>query len=126
MLAVALLETTVPAILFQVIIIIIIWLYCPIRALASSLMGFRNINLFYRAGLLVQRPTPNLEDQASVFMTLGDRVAQLYPQALGTHFSRLLRHEWIAVGLFFNPGHHTGFISSQSTQITTNIYVFTF
>jgi hypothetical protein len=31
--------------------------------------------------LLVQRPTPNLEDQASVFMTPGDRVAQLYPQA---------------------------------------------
>jgi hypothetical protein len=43
-------------------------------------------------GLLVQRPTPNLEDQVSVFMTPGDRVAHLYPQALGTHFSRLLRH----------------------------------
>jgi hypothetical protein len=25
-------------------------------------------------------------------MTPGDRVSQLYPQALGTHFSRLLRH----------------------------------
>jgi hypothetical protein len=36
-------------------------------------------------GLLVQRPTPNLEDQVSVFMTPGDRVVQLYPQALGTH-----------------------------------------
>jgi hypothetical protein len=60
------------------------------------------------AGLLVQRPTPNLEDQASVFITPGDRVSQLYPQALGTHFSRLLRHEWVTVGLFFNPGHHTG------------------
>jgi hypothetical protein len=57
--------------------------------------------------LLVQRPTPNLEDQVSVFMTPGDRVAQLYPQALGTH-SRLLRHAWVTVGLFFNPGHHTG------------------
>jgi hypothetical protein len=32
---------------------------------------------FYGAGFLVQRPTPNLEDQASVFMTPGDRVAQL-------------------------------------------------
>jgi hypothetical protein len=41
-------------------------------------------------------------------MTPGDRVAQLYPQELGTHFSRLLRHEWVTVGLFFNPGHHTG------------------
>jgi hypothetical protein len=24
------------------------------------------------------------------------------------HLSRLLRHEWVTVGLFFNPGHHTG------------------
>jgi hypothetical protein len=41
-------------------------------------------------------------------MTPGDRVAQLHPQALGTHFSRLLRHAWVTLGLFFNPGHHTG------------------
>jgi hypothetical protein len=71
------------------------------------LWGFVTI-IFYGAELLVQRPTPNLEDQASVFMTPRDRVAQLYPQALGTHFSSLLRHAWVIVGLFFNPGHHTG------------------
>jgi hypothetical protein len=41
-------------------------------------------------------------------MTPGDRVAQLYPQALGTNFSHLLRHAWVTVGLFFNPGHNTG------------------
>jgi hypothetical protein len=35
----------------------------------------------------------------------------IYPQVLGNHFSRLLRHEWVTVGLFFNPGHHTGFFS---------------
>jgi hypothetical protein len=46
-------------------------------------------------------------------MTPGDRVAQLYSQALGTHFSRLLRHAWVTVGLFFPPvttrtyGHDT-------------------
>jgi hypothetical protein len=80
-------------------------------------MGFRNNNVFSRAGLLVQRPTPNLEDQVSVFMTHGDRVAQLYPQALGTHFSRLLRHAWVTVGLFFNPGHHTGIIFLQGNWI---------
>jgi hypothetical protein len=45
-------------------------------------------------------------------MTPGDRVAQLYPQTLGTHFSRLLRHAWVTVGLFFNPGHHTGLVSN--------------
>jgi hypothetical protein len=43
-------------------------------------------NLFYRAAFLVQRPTPNLEDQASVFMIPGDRVAQLYPQGTGYPF----------------------------------------
>jgi hypothetical protein len=59
---------------------------------------------------LFQRPTPNLEDQASVFMTPGDREAQLYPQELGTHFTRLLRHAWVTVGLFFNPGLHTGLL----------------
>jgi hypothetical protein len=31
------------------------------------------------------RPTPNLEDQSSVFVTSGDRVTQVYLQALGTH-----------------------------------------
>jgi hypothetical protein len=41
-------------------------------------------------------------------MTPGDMVAQLYPQALGTHFSCLLRHAWVTVGVFFNTGHHTG------------------
>jgi hypothetical protein len=35
-------------------------------------------------------------------------VAQLYPQASGTHFSRLLWHAWVTVGLFLFPGHHTG------------------
>jgi hypothetical protein len=38
----------------------------------------------------------------------GDRVDQLYPQTLGTHFSCLLRHAVVTVGIFFNPGHHTG------------------
>jgi hypothetical protein len=59
------------------------------------------------AGFLVKRPTPNLEDQVP-YLTPGDRVAQLYPQELGTHFGRLLRHAWVTVGLFFNPDHHTG------------------
>jgi hypothetical protein len=40
--------------------------------------------VFYGVGLLAPRPTPNLEDQVSVFMTPGDRAAQLYPRALGS------------------------------------------
>jgi hypothetical protein len=30
-------------------------------------------------------------------------VAQLYPQAPSTHFSRLLRHAWATVGHFVSP-----------------------
>jgi hypothetical protein len=41
--------------------------------------GFLTI-AFYRAGLLVQHPNPNLEGQISVFMTPGDRVAKIYPK----------------------------------------------
>jgi hypothetical protein len=87
-------------IIISIIIIIIIWFCSLIRALAS-LVGV--------SGLLVQRPTPNLEDQVSVFMTPGDRVTQLYSQALGTYFSRLLRHERVTVRIFFNAGHHMGY-----------------
>jgi hypothetical protein len=71
-----------------------------------SLWGF--ITVTFLRGCIVS-PAPNLDDQASVFMTPEDRVAQLYPQALGTHFSRLSRHALVTVGLFFNPSHHTGF-----------------
>jgi hypothetical protein len=46
---------------------------------------------FYRVGLIAPRPTPILEDQASVFISPRGRVA--------THFSRLLRHAWVTVGL---------------------------
>jgi hypothetical protein len=71
-------------------------------------MGFLNSNLYTGLDCYSNAQPPNLEDQASVFMTPGDRVAQLYPQTLGTHFSRLLPHAWVTVGLLFNPGHHTG------------------
>jgi hypothetical protein len=56
--------------------------------------------LFYRVGLLAPRPTPILEDQASVFISPRGRVA--------THFSRLLRHTRVTVRLFFFPSHHMG------------------
>jgi len=50
--------------------------------------------------LLAPRPAPIPEDQASVFISPRGRVA--------THFSRLLRHAWVTVGLFLLPSHHTG------------------
>jgi hypothetical protein len=49
-------------------------------------------------------------------------VAQLYPQALGTHFSRLLRHAWVTVGLFFNPGHHTGLTNTMTQIISLKVH----
>jgi hypothetical protein len=51
---------------------------------------------------------PKMENQASVFMSPGGRVAQLYHRELRAHFSRLLRHAWATVVLFSFPGHHTG------------------
>jgi hypothetical protein len=79
-------------------------------SLKNGQISWRLLNnfLFYKAGLLAPRPTPTLEDQASVFISPRGRVAQLYPQAPDTHFSRLLRHAWVSVGLFLFPGHHTG------------------
>jgi hypothetical protein len=69
--------------------------------------GFVKIT-FLQGWIVSPAPNPHPGDQASVFMTPGDRVVQLYPQTLGTQFSRLLRYAWVTVGLFFNPGHHTG------------------
>jgi hypothetical protein len=46
-------------------------------------------------------------------------MAQLYPQAAGTHFSRLLRHAWASLGLFLNPGHHAG---EYSVYLTFNFW----
>jgi hypothetical protein len=83
------------------------WLYSPSRALASLFWGFLTITIL-RGWIVSPAPNPNLKDQVPVFMTSGDRVAQLYPQALCTHFSRLLRHAWVTVGLLFNLSHHTG------------------
>jgi hypothetical protein len=55
------------------------WPYSPYRALASwgSVTA-----VFLWCGVV--SPAPNLEHQVSVFMTPGDRVAQLYPRALGS------------------------------------------
>jgi hypothetical protein len=47
---------------------------------------------FLRGGAVNPTPKPQPGDQASAFATPGDKVTQLYLQALGTHFSRLLRH----------------------------------
>jgi hypothetical protein len=55
---------------------------------------------FYRVGLLTPRQTPIPEDQASVFISPRGRVA--------THFSRLLRHACVTVGLDTTYLEHGG------------------
>jgi hypothetical protein len=72
---------------------------------------------FYRVGLLAPRPTPIPEGQASVFTSPRGRVA--------THFSRLLRHAWVTVGLFSFPGHHTGMSSSSSCSLIFTLISYT-
>jgi hypothetical protein len=54
-------------------------------------LGYRNNSLFYGAELIVQRSTPYLEDQASVFLTPGDRVARTTNAALDVIGQRLIR-----------------------------------
>jgi hypothetical protein len=65
----------------------------PIPSEAWVISGFLTI-IFLQVGLLAPRPTPSLEDQTSVFIFPGGRVAQLYPQVPDTHFSRA----WATLG----------------------------
>jgi len=41
---------------------------------------------------------------------------------VATHFSRLLRHAWVTVGLFLFPGHHTGIIVTQLVKKFPDFY----
>jgi hypothetical protein len=70
---------------------------CP-----EPLIWFLNILNYYRVGLSAPHPTPNLEDQASVFITLGGRV----DQAPDTHLSRLLRHMRYAGAILISRPPH--------------------
>jgi hypothetical protein len=56
-----------------------------IRPSGMNFFGFRN-SIFYIARLSALLPTPNVEDQVSIFISLSDRVALLYPQALSSLF----------------------------------------
>jgi hypothetical protein len=58
--------------------------YTPPSLSARHYFWFLNIQFFSWLELLASRPTPNLEDQVSVFVTPRDRVAELYPWTLGS------------------------------------------
>jgi hypothetical protein len=80
------------------------------------LWGFVTIT-FLQGWIVGPAPNPQPGGPGLRIYDPGDRVAQLYPQALGTHFNCLLRHAWVTVGLFFNPGHHT-----DNTQFFLHVY----
>jgi hypothetical protein len=82
------------------------------------LLGFVALS-FSMVESLAPRKT-NLEDQASVFISPTGRVAQLYPQAPGTHFIRLLRHSWATLGLL--PGQHGNYYACYILQWFTCKY----
>jgi hypothetical protein len=42
---------------------------------------------------------------------------------VATHFSRLLQHAWVTVGLFLFPGHHTGSNKSFVIDNYDTIYI---
>jgi hypothetical protein len=64
------------------------------------------------------RDSPNLERQVPVFISLRKRVAQLYPQALGS-FSRLLRSQGGGIRPHPHRRWEPRYISSGSTQRKT-------
>jgi hypothetical protein len=99
----------------EIIIVIIIRLYSPIRTLASPhfflqrgfFWGF--VTITFSQDWIVS-PARNPQP-GGPHLRIYDSQRQggpAIPAGTGTHFSHLLRHAWVTVGLFFNPGHHTG------------------
>ena len=90
---------------FQVALLMsLILFHCPGRFHSVWLfwrhnLGFLTVSFlqWQVVGLL---PSPQPAGPVHFIYNPLGRVAQLYPQALGTHFSRLLQPAWAAVGLF--------------------------
>jgi hypothetical protein len=76
-------------------------LYGPKPSLEFLTIGF------LQGGDVNRMPNPQPGGPDLCICDPEDRVTQLYPQALGTHFSRLLRHAWATLGPFLSSGHHT-------------------
>jgi hypothetical protein len=76
--------------------------FCQIAS-SFYFFGCRNSIFFYRTKSSALRPTPNLEDQVPIFMSPNNRLAQLYPQALG--FLRVLRLAWLQRCYSNSPPH---------------------
>jgi hypothetical protein len=77
---------------------------------------------FYKVGPSTPRPTWRTRPP---YLWPQRQVTQLYPQALGTHFSLLLWHAWATLGLFLSSSHHTELIkmSAQNDVFNTEKYL---
>jgi hypothetical protein len=72
--------------------------------------GFVTIT-FLRGWIVIQEPNPQPGGPGlRIYDPRRQGVPAIPP---GTHFSRLLRHAWVTVGLFFSPGHHTGTVLNK-------------
>ena len=74
--------------LFMVLILLLLLLLLLLFAVAQqpnighrpSVLHVSRYVMFYGEGLMAPRPTPNLEDQVSLFVTPGQRVAHCTPR----------------------------------------------
>ena len=112
-------ETNIQCVVFALFYVLLHWHYSPMRAFASimvllqtlgprSHIWFPNRQFFTEWGCQPHAQPPAWTTRSHIYNPW-DWVVQLYPQALGTHFSCLLLHAWGTVELFFNSGHHTGY-----------------
>jgi hypothetical protein len=82
-----------------------IWLF------RGHILGFLTIS-FLHWQVVSLSPNPQPVGPVRRIYNPRGKVAQLYLQALGTHFVRLLRPAWASVGLFFSPVTTRGLIWS--------------
>ena len=83
------------------------WSFLFIKLFLGHICGFLTGSFFCGVRLSTHAQPPSWRNRSHIYNSL-DWVTQLCPQALGTHFSRLLQYAWATVELFFNPGYHTG------------------
>ena len=99
-----------------------------LKPFRGHISGFLTCSFFYGVELVTPHPPPTWRTRSQIYNPR-DWVAQLYLQTLGTQFSRFLRRAWATVGLFFNPSHHTGYMSvkdkvNYTLQLCTHHYCF--
>jgi hypothetical protein len=89
-------------ILISLILLNCLGRFHSIRLFRGHILGFLTIS-FLQWQVVSLSPNPQPGGPVRRIYNPRGRVTQLYPQALGTHFGRLLRPAWAAVGLFFSP-----------------------